>query len=129
MAWRDWQQMALTSQKAAQVLEAIDPRSCVSRYYYAAYQAVTAVLLYQETTPPAGREAWSHDATPGLLVEKWEPLLILDERQDLARRLKELYKLRINADYVGDVGVDAEAVKDAKKACNFLIKIINRILP
>lgn len=79
--------------------------------------------------PPAGREAWSHDATPGLLVEKWETLLKLNERQDLARRLRELYKLRISADYVGDVGVDAEAVKDAKKACNFLIKIIDRILP
>lgn len=129
MAWQEWQQMALASQKAAQISETTDPRSCISRYYYAAYQAVTAVLLYQGTIPPAGREAWSHDATPGLLVEKWVTLLKLNERQDLARRLKELYKLRVSADYAGNVVVDRAAVKDARKDCNFLIRTVNGILP
>lgn len=128
MAWEAWHQMALASQKAAQTLETTDPRSCVSRYYYAAYQAATAVLLYQEAIPPAGREAWSHDTTPGLLVEKWGTLLKLNERQDLARRLKELYKLRISADYAGNVVVDREAVKDARRDCNFLIRTMSSIL-
>lgn len=126
--WQAWHTMASASQQAAQSLEALDPRSCVSRYYYGAYQGVTAVLLYQGATPPAGREAWNHEATPELLVEKWESLLKRDACQDLAQRLKRLYKIRVNADYVGNDETGTNEVREAGKTCNFILKTVNALL-
>ena len=63
--WQLWQDMARESEQAARLAEDGGcPRSAASRYYYAAYQAVTALLLYRGLTPPEGREAWSHEDTP-----------------------------------------------------------------
>ena len=67
-AWENWWRMAQGSLTAAQVLEQQgEYRSGASRAYYAAYQAVTALLLYAKQTPPEGREAWSHEVTPDLV--------------------------------------------------------------
>lgn len=57
-AWQLWQEMARVSKEAAQLAETGGClRPAASRYYYAAYQAVTALLLYQGLKPPEGREA------------------------------------------------------------------------
>lgn len=100
--WRQWQIMAQESEKAARAAEAEGClRSAASRYYYAAYQAATALLVYRGLTPPQDRQAWPHDLTPDLVVEQLEPLLrSRDRRNDMARRLRELYKRRVVADYV-----------------------------
>jgi len=47
---------ALDSRRAAQDLKVRQRRSCASRIYYSAYQAVTAVLLYRGGIPPDERE-------------------------------------------------------------------------
>lgn len=128
--WRDWREMALASLRAAQALDAIDPRSCVSRCYYAAYQAVTAVLLYGGVTPPADREAWSHENTPGLLAEKWEPFVrARDRRQDLKRRLEYLYRLRVSADYVSAAVIEPVTAQRTLRECGFLVRTATEILP
>lgn len=128
--WRKWYEMALASQRAARMLISVDPRSCVSRCYYAAYQAVTAVLLYRGGVPPADREAWNHEITPELLVENWAPLVrSRDARQSLAARLRSLYALRVRADYIGGNALEASAASLALRDSGLLINVAARSLP
>ena len=128
--WQNWYRMAIDSQQAAQELQSFRLRSCASRIYYSAYQAVTSVLLYRGLAPPVGQEAWSHVTTPELIVEHWGPLMAsIDKRKDLAKRLGGLYKLRISADYVGDDIVSAPIVARAMKDGNFLVRVVAGILP
>ncbi len=129
--WRLWQRMALNSQGAAELLwSAGHLRPCASRVYYAAYQAITAVLLYRGMIPPAGREAWSHEDTPRMIEEHWTPLISsLDRRRDLARRLADLYKLRVTADYVGNTPITLPAVQKAMRDGSFLVHVASDLLP
>ncbi|HZP83600.1 MAG TPA: HEPN domain-containing protein [Chthonomonadaceae bacterium] len=130
-AWQQWREMARESAKAAQQVEAEGClRSSASRYYYAAYQAVTAVLLYRKLTPPDTEEAWSHAVTPQLLEEHFEPLIrSKDRRQNLAYRLSELYKLRILADYRGSKRIDEKQMNAARRDAGYIVKVAERILP
>ena len=93
-AWNLWQVMARESKRAARLAEGGDcPRSAVSRYYYAAYQSATALLLYRGLTPPAEREAWSHDETPILVAMDLSTIIARrDLRRDIALRLRQLYQ-------------------------------------
>src|SRR5690349_1445382 len=121
--------MALGSQRSALRLQRDEPRSCVSRIYYSAYQAVTAVLLYHGCVPPTDREAWNHIVTPDLIVEQLQSYIPkLDRRKDLANRLSALYKLRVSADYIGSNVIDSSTVQKAMKDGNFLIKNAEKIL-
>src|SRR2546426_51603 len=105
-------------------------RSGLSRYYYAAYQGMTAVMLYQGLTPPAGREAWSHEETPRLVQERFEKYVrSRDRRNDLANRLSRLYKMRVSADYLGGIVVSEQVVERARKDSEFLLKAARAILP
>lgn len=107
-----------------------DMRSAASRYYYAAYQAVTELFLYRGLTPPAGREAWSHDETPDIMVNDLSPLIrARDTRNDLSVRLISLYDLRVIADYRASKTLDDEEAKEARKDAGFILSRIERILP
>lgn len=130
-AWEQWREMACESEKAARLAEAGDcPRPAASRYYYAAYQVVTALILYRGLTPPEARDAWSHFETPLLLKEQLGPLIpSLDRRNDMARRLGELHKMRIDADYVGLNRMTSGRVNKARKDAGYLFKIVGTILP
>lgn len=130
-AWQLWQEMAWESEKVAQLAEASGYfRSAASRYYYAAYQAITALLLYRGLTPPVDRQAWSHDQTPDLINEQLEPFLrSRDKRTDLARRLERLYKTRIIADYMADRPVRADSLKIVRRDASYILKVAERILP
>ncbi len=128
--WRLWYRMALDSQRAAHQLEKENLRSCASRIYYAAYQAVTAVLLYRRLPTPPDREGWSHEATPDMIIEHWSPYISRKyERRDLARRLRRLYTLRLIADYTSTQIIDAPSVRSAMKDGDFLITVVRDILP
>ena len=116
--------MAQKSLVAAGKVREVDPRSSASRYYYAAYQAVSGLLLYTNPTlnPPANREAWNHAETPLLIVTHLagvEPRL--DKRQDMRRRLELLYKVRVSSDYISRDSVEGE-MKDVAKHAGFLVK-------
>ena len=70
-AWEQWREMAREVEKGAWAAAKEGClRTSVSRYYYAAYQAATALLLYRKLTPPQNREAWNHDTTPLLIREQ-----------------------------------------------------------
>ena len=105
------------------------PRSAVSRYYYASYQAMSALILYVGLTPPEGREAWGHEQTPILIKEHLRVVIPnTGRRQDLAGRLGKLYKLRVVADYISTENV-AGSLEQVRKNAAFLLKVTQDILP
>ncbi len=80
--WKPWLDMAHGSLKSGVELQQTDARSAISRFYYAVYQAGTAVLLYRRLTPPPPREAWSHADTPPLLMESLRSLLAPEDKEE-----------------------------------------------
>ena len=130
-AWDQWRALARGSERAARLAEAGEcPRSAASRYYYAAYQAATALLLYRGLTPPAGREAWNHADTPALLQDQMQPLMrSRDKRGDISRRLADLYRLRVAADYEASELVGAGRVQAAGRDARFVLRVAGDILP
>ena len=129
-AWEKWWNMAQGSLKAAHVLEVFgEQRSSVSRAYYAAYQAATALLLYGRQIPPVGREAWSHEATPELVTRLPGTILVPPVAQDMRKRLSSLYDLRLVADYQGERDIDELALRSTLRDAAFIIKIANVTLP
>ena len=130
-AWQLWQEMARVSEEAARLAEAGGClRPAASRYYYAAYQAVTALLLYRGLKPPAEREAWNHVDTPQLLQDQLRPSIrSRDKRNDLAQRLVDLYRLRIVADYEGTEFIGASRVQRAGRDARYILQVASDILP
>ncbi len=130
-AWRLWQGMARESEEAARLAEAGGClRPAASRYYYAAYQAVTALLLHRGLIPPAEREAWSHVDTPQLLQDQLRPLIrSRSRRDDLAQRLADLYRLRVAADYEGTEVIGASRVQGAGKDARYIVRLVGDIPP
>src|SRR5438105_2250804 len=96
-----WLEMSAESFEAGLTSEQANRyRSAISRYYYSAYQAATAALVAAGMTPPTGREAWSHDATPELFIAQLSRQEYNDEQSSrLADDLEALYTLRVRADY------------------------------
>ncbi len=103
-------------------------RSSASRSYYAVYQASSAVLLYLGTTPPEDREAWSHEATPGLLRQRLGPVLTRSQCFNMARRLGLLYKLRVDAYYISIGRAESKTAAAALKDASFVAKVVREIL-
>jgi uncharacterized protein (UPF0332 family) len=134
--WRQWFAMAQQSYNAAVVLSNDKDfvRSAASRYYYAGYQAMTALLLYSGQTPPivdgVERESWNHDVTPQMLLDNLN--LILRERNSryqIRSKLQELYKVRIYADYAGSQPIAPERLKAVRKESHYLLKVAKDALP
>jgi hypothetical protein len=135
--WRQWIEMAAGSLEAADFLEDYDKesfvRSAASRYYYAAYQAMTALLLYEGQTPPivgeVERESWSHEITPEMVLQNLGRIVPdRKKRYQLRSNLQELYKTRVYADYSGTYGVNRERLKTARKLTRYLVKVAQRIV-
>lgn len=128
--WQQWLAMAIESQNAAVAAEASRfYRSSVSRYYYAAYQATSAVLIYRGLTPPPEEEAWGHAATPDMLVEHYVTYVrSRDVRQRYAKQLRELYRYRIRADYRGSERLDTE-ISQARMYAGRLVRLAVDVLP
>ncbi len=128
-AWERRWNMAQGSLAAAQLLaKEGEVRSSASRAYYAAFQAVTALLLYHGMTPPEDREAWSHEATPDLIRRLASTTIKQDVRRDIAQRLAACYELRVVADYVGIAEVTAFELKGALKDASFIARVAEGIL-
>lgn len=130
-AWERWLAMAREASETAQMAEAAGHlRSAASRYYYAAYQAVTAMLHYRKVATPEGRQAWGHDQTPTLIQQQLEPLFKpINKRRDLQRRLERLYKTRIIADYVANIPLRAESLRSVRRDSNYILKVAEQVLP
>lgn len=130
-AWQLWQEMARESEGAARLAEAGGClRPAASRYYYAAYQAVTALLLYRGLTPPTEREAWNHVDTPQLLQDQLQTVIrSRSRRNDLAQRLADLYRLRVVADYEGSEFIGAGRAQRAGKDARYILQVASDVLP
>ena len=130
-AWRLWQKLAHESYQAASAAEAEGcRRSAASRYYYGAFQAASALLIYRRLTPPTGMEAWGHTITPDLLRGETGTLIrSRDRRNDVALRLQYLYGLRIVADYIASQEVPASRVADARRDAGFILGVVDGLLP
>lgn len=129
--WELWIGMARESQEAAEILSGQGRlRDAASRFYYAAYQATTALLHYRGLTPPQGREAWSHDDTPDLVLSQLAPVLASrDVRRRVARMLRGLYELRVRADYHASADVNADALVVARRESGYVVSEARKILP
>jgi uncharacterized protein (UPF0332 family) len=121
--------MAQGSLAAARLLAAQGGvRSSASRAYYAAYQSVTAILLYHGMTPPADREAWSHDAPPDLLRRLAPTAIQQNTRKDIAQRLVDCYQLRLTADYISVAEVEKIELRVALKNASYIVGVAGSIL-
>ena len=126
--WRQWREMSVESLEAARSVERYHPRSSVSRYYYAAYQQVTAVLHYHGgLVPPDNREAWKHKDTPDMIAAHFRRFISRRVVNGLINELTYLYQLRIYSDYVSNVIV-LNQVKDARKSSLYIISVCVKIL-
>ena len=87
-------------------------RSTVSRAYYAAFSAVTSLLVERGMTFPEGREAPGHERITDLLMNNVGQLS-MTRRRRIRRRVRTLYRARIDADYHANVTIDRQTARDA----------------
>ena len=129
-AWEQWWNMAQESLVAAQSLEQLGlARPSTSRAYYAAYQAATALLLYARQMPPAGREAWSHEATPQAVSRLLPKIVPIAAQEDLESRLNRLYNMRLTADYRSEETVTLSDTRASVRSAAFVVRTISSIVP
>lgn len=132
--WGRWLAMAHESRAAAvQSQEAGRPRSAASRFYYTAYQAASALLLYCRLTPPTisgqRRESWSHGEMPGLLhavLQRFVP----DRRRcgDVRAKLGGLYKVRVSADYISADDISPATLAAVRRDAGYILKLAQDII-
>ena len=133
-----WRQIGDDNRAAAAGLVGDHYRSCVSRAYYAAYARITHELdRLPGVTFPAGREGPSHPGTRpdgsvgagGIRRMIEEQLRGLDEadRLELSEALRELYTLRLHADYRPSEDVGETEARDAVTLVVAVNVLCNRI--
>lgn len=98
-----------------------------SRAYYAAYQAATSMLhqnggLTRPVINNVSREGWRHDQTPDLIVDHSNRLPLKRRKNELAGKLKSLYRLRLSADYISNDTVGSSAVQSALSDAGQIVK-------
>lgn len=102
-----WQQLSSDSFAAAKLLlRAAHWRSCVSRFYYSAYSAITSELAGNVTFA----RGWNNPAHEVLLkyIDRNMRLLSREIRKRLKTALRRLYNARTDADYFPQREVDEE---------------------
>ncbi len=120
-----WKQMSLMTLDTAKSLrERDDFRSCVSRIYYAAYQAASSVSIAHGDAArfPAGWNNPSHEQLPDLVQNNGD--LALPARRTVARILRLLRNFREDADYRPGRTVDAVTVRTALLAVVTLFEVL-----
>lgn len=120
--WRKTAARTLTTAKALR--DSGDPRSCVSRAYYAAYQAATAICIEHGDSAsfPAGWNNPSHEQLPGLIASNGD--LRIAVRRSVRRTLLMLRFLREDADYRVGRTVDAQTVATALIEASALFELL-----
>lgn len=109
-----WKRTAVSTLATAKLLrDGEDHRSCVSRAYYAAYQAATSVCVAHGDSAqfPAGWNNPTHDQLPDLIMNNGG--LNRGARRTVRRILRELRHLREDADYRVAVTVDSTTAVSA----------------
>jgi len=109
-----WRRTALTTLGTAkQLRNSQDHRSCVSRAYYAAYQAATSICIAHDDAVnfPPNRNNPTHEQLPDLIANNGD--LPLNKRRSARRLLRELRTRREDADYKVGRTVGAQEAKAA----------------
>jgi uncharacterized protein (UPF0332 family) len=109
-----WRRTArATLETAKHLREREDYRSCVSRAYYATYQAATFVCLIHgdDVHFPADWNNPTHEQLPDLIANNGG--FALNARRTARKILRELRALREDSDYRMGRTVDAKTVKAA----------------
>ena len=117
--------MALITLDTAKFLrERDDARSCVSRIYYAAYQAAASVSITHGDAArfPNGWNNPSHEQLPDLVQNNGN--LSLPARRTAARILRLLRNFREDADYRPGRTVDTATVRTALLAAATLFEVL-----
>ena len=118
MTGTDWLRIAEESFDAAKVaFENGLHRSCVSRAYYAMYQAATAIFVHAGVpVPPRGN--WNHPDV-ARLFENPAVRRLLDRMRRrplyMKRAMKTVYRARLEADYGPRVTIHAAMARDARR--------------
>ena len=120
-----WRDAAISNFRAAKMLcEAQECRPCISRAYYAAYQAVTAIAIEHgdEKDFPVGWNNPSHEQLPALVRNNGD--LPKAVRKRISKALRDLRYSREDADYRMGRTVNKEA---AMKALHQAFDIMERL--
>ena len=120
-----WRETALKTLETAKHLNKRDDyRSCVSRAYYAAYQAATSVCVLHGDAAnfPHGWHNPAHDQLPGLIDKNGD--LTLSVRQAAIKYLDNLRALRETADYRMGFTIDGVSALTAVKAADKLFNLL-----
>lgn len=119
-----WLEIARENRKAATTLsfDQISPRSVISRAYYAVFAYVTHELLLVNVEIPASREAPSHQRLQSLVINRLSQFR-LPKRRSLAILVGSLYDLRIAADYMPSVEIDAREARHAVSIMNKVFEV------
>ncbi len=120
-----WKQTARVTLDTAKSLQGRDDsRSCVSRVYYAAYQAAASVCIAHgdATRFPPGWNNPSHEQLPDLVQNNGD--LTLPARRTAARILRLLRNFREDADYRPGRTVDAATVRTALLTVATLFEVL-----
>lgn len=129
--------MAYESQAAAFADETAGRlRPATSRFYYAVYQAITALLHFAGKQPPTGgdvegggREAWSHSTTPEMILTDLNRYFRRQSvRETLASKMRFLYKMRVIADYIATESIDSKTYRWLAADARHIIKAVATIL-
>lgn len=133
----DWKEMAEHSLKSTDHLLADTDeafvRSTISRAYYAAYQAATAMLNAAGNTPPTvkgvQREGWDHTQTPDMLrTSLWNLPITPERRRRMRTELGELYKMRCASDYESAQTLTVPHSKKARQYAGRMIKAAQGVI-
>lgn len=121
----NWKRIALTTLDTAKSLrESEDHRSCVSRVYYAAYQAATSVCIAHGDSQnfPQGWNNPTHEQLPDLIGNNKD--FSVNTRRSVRNILSELRYLRETADYRAGRTIDSET---AITACIMASTLFERL--
>jgi uncharacterized protein (UPF0332 family) len=112
---------ALRSLASARLLASTDPDSAVSRAYYAAFNAVTALFLLegQSFSKHAGVEAAVHRDLVN--TGRWPA--------ELGKTYSDLVALRLTADYGGTAFVTVTQANDAAVLAERIVDAVRNTVP
>ncbi len=118
-----WQEMSLNSRKAAKealVLNCL--RSSISRSYFAAYCAVTSQLAGKFTFSHGSNNP-AHSDLPNMILNNLSAVPE-NQRHEIRKALRRLWKSRIEADYVPNAFMDRHIAMNAlRDASGVLLKL------
>ena len=118
----DWVEISRSSLNAAASLASEHPRSSVSRSYYAAYAAATAVLHRAKMKMPVDRESPPHHGLGSRLSDGLGKGASVSRAREVRKYMSVLYKYRLAADYSARETVDGRTARDALRLAGALLR-------